>query len=243
MADFLGGLGGFLGDVFTGAVGAIESAIGVDIPFIGPTEPRVGEEGSVFQGPPSPFPESPVEAGTEIGGFLGDIAAAVLGSGLRREIDITPGQGGDRPDREPPPITQRREETIPPPGERDLGDLGALLARGLGIPTSRGEFPDAIDEAIMQPQFEGGGGAFRGVGASSSFEGGTMADLVASGPRASVALRHGGPRLPHRVQVRHPVTGRPVTYENMGAPILFSGHLRAARKVRKVAALARRKSR
>ncbi len=243
MADsFLHRLGGFVTDV----IGGFEQATGIDIPLLGPGP----EEDPGFIGPPSPFPPSPLEVGTTVGGFLGDIAEAIIGGGLGPVIFGTESQPA-RPDRPAPPITERREETIPPPGERDLGDLGALLRRGLGIPQAgpgleisvpRGAFPDPTDEAIMAA---GEGGGFRGVGASGSFEiGGGMADLVAQGPRASIALTHPSTRrLPHRVQVRHPVTGRPVTYENMGVPILFSGHLRAARKVRKVAALAKRKSR
>ncbi len=231
MADsFLHRLGGFVTDV----IGGFEQATGIDIPLLGPGP----EEDPGFIGPPSPFPPSPLEVGTTVGGFLGDIAEAIIGGGLGPVIFGTETRPA-RPDRPAPPITERREETIPPPGERDLGDLGALLARGLGIPTQRGAFPDPIDESIMAA----GEGGFRGVGATGEFGGG-MADLVAQGPRASIALTHPSTRrLPHRVQVRHPVTGRPVTYENMGVPILFSGHLRAARKVRKVAALAKRKSR
>ena len=49
-------------------------------------------------------------------------------------------------------------------------------------------------------------------------------------------------RARHLVQVQNPQTGTTHWYRNVGRPILFSGDLRAAKRVRKVASMARRAS-
>lgn len=52
--------------------------------------------------------------------------------------------------------------------------------------------------------------------------------------------RSGGVRALSQVHAVHPITGRLMTYKNMGRCVLFSGDLSAAKRVRKVAARARR---
>jgi hypothetical protein len=49
-------------------------------------------------------------------------------------------------------------------------------------------------------------------------------------------------RMMSEVQVQHPETGKVYTYKNMGRPVLYSGDLAASKRVRKVAARARRAS-
>lgn len=49
-----------------------------------------------------------------------------------------------------------------------------------------------------------------------------------------------GVRMASEVHVLNPANGRMVTYKNMGRPVLYSGDISAAKRVKKVAARARR---
>ena len=94
--------------------------------------------------------------------------------------------------------------------------------------------------ALVAPLLRGLGGAVAGGalagGAISALTGGQV-DL----PFGGTVFRRTAEGLRFRslVEFQNPLTGRRAWYRNVGRPILFSGDMRACKRVRKVASRAR----
>ncbi len=83
------------------------------------------------------------------------------------------------------------------------------------------------------------GGGLGGILGQLGF-GGDSGDLPFGG--ALFRQTMAGVRARSLVRVTNPVTGNDVWYRNVGRPILFAGDFQTVKRVRKVAALARRRS-
>ena len=242
-----GALGGFLGDVFGGARG------------------QFAEPG--FQAPAGGFGQ---RVGGFVGG-LAERAVPFLfpTRGPKVLCIIGPCPSGTAfPDRGRLPSTSRRSvlRTIPKApgtlGEIPVGPrLGAAeptdigrpafgretILAGLGLP----EGEEAIMAGLAPLALAGGARIAAGVGRQlPGILGGLGLSELFGGGGGDVDLPFGGRffnqtmagvRAKSLVRLQNPVTGSDVWYRNVGRPILFAGDFATVKRVRKVAALARRR--
>jgi len=231
----LGAIGGFAGNVIGGAVEAFRQPGRTEIPGIGGA----------------------------IGGFFGDVGESILGDVLSQGSPFPGGGiGGD--------IARRQALIPGAAPGTFLGgaQLGRPLAFQLTQaqpteiirPASVGESPGPAGTTEV-PQMAGinaaalpggaliapllrqlGTGALvgAGFGGAQALLGGGGGDVELPFGGSIFRTTMSGVRARSLVEVVNPATGRKTWFRNVGRPILFSGDLRACKRVNKVAARARR---
>ncbi len=238
----VGALGQFAGNVAGGAWSSFTDP-GFNLPTTGGLAGKIG--GLIGEFGETLFPSSgtPMDPGPW-GGAPGYPIGINPDARAQRDLEIFLGQTGGYP----LPGTAPQEMEIPFEfGERTTQPIMRAPGGGwMPDPTGGGAQPMMTNVALPGGALIGQvlrqipgvlGGAVLGYGAGQ--EGGGQ----------SLALPYGGMmfrpttagiRARSLVEVTNPISGKKSWYRNVGRPILFSGDLRACRRVRKIAGRARR---
>ncbi len=254
-------------DLF-GAIGSGVSAVGG---FLGDVASGVGGVvGDIFQGGRRQFVEpgfqAPAGSGIaeRVGGLLGGLAEvavpflfperapkALCIVGPCPDMTIFPEHGGVAL-----PASGRRNvlPSIPQaPGTLGAIPIGPKIAEALPIPIGPARIRAGLgvaegEEFMASPLALPGGaailrqlpGVLGGLGLGQLFGGNGEVDLPFGGRFFSQTMA--GVRAKSLVRLQNPVTGSDVWYRNVGRPILFAGDFATVKRVRRVAAVARRRS-
>lgn len=172
----------------------------------------------------TPFPSGPGGARLPAGSTQNVIPSIPQSPGTLGRIPIGPRVGAAQP------LGLATGGVRPLSGEfQTISGGGSVMAAALALPGGAAilrQLPGIIGGALGGALFGGGGG-----GAVDLPFGGQFFTPTMQGVRARALVR-----------ITNPATGSDVWFRNVGRPILFAGDFATVKRVRKVAALARRRS-